>query len=330
MSGIREQGLPDLPGDWREGLARLEPSEAQYEAAAQWLGELRERDETSSIAFERWRAEHPAHAFAYAEVESLFHMSARPARRTARFQRIGMARVRQRGRWPLVAGIVAVAAALLLALPYIPTPLYWGADAVTGAGVMRTVRLADGTRVMMNTRSALNADIGKTERHVSLLGGEAYFEVAKDKARPFTIVAGDARIRVVGTKFNVHMNDGQVGVFVTEGVVRVTSRAQTIQLRAGQGALVEHGAVQALPETPFSEGLWRRKKIVFWQAPLRLVKRELNRYRAAPIYILNDSLGDNTVTGVFSTDDPDGAVKIIQRTLGAESVTLPTGQTFLY
>ncbi len=75
---------------------------------------------------------------------------------------------------------------------------------------------------------------------------------------------------------------------------------------------------------------WRQRKLLFSYVPLRLVVRDLNRYRAGQIYIANGALGDNLVSGVFATDDPQNAIRVIVRTMGVNSLDLPTGQTILY
>ncbi|WP_296615487.1 FecR family protein [Sphingomonas sp.] len=319
--------------DWLMGPERFEPTPAHYEAAIGWLMRLREAEKDTNPAFEEWKRQHPAHEFAFAEAEAMFAASAGPAQEASshyhrRWNLPGQTRSR---RW---IGY-AIAASLLLALapPTMQWIRYLGVDEVTGAGAMRKIRLADGSLVTLNSRTAFDFTINRMGRSARLVDGEAYFEIAHDSNRPFTIRAGDATVRVLGTKFNIRLNDAQSVVSVTEGHVRVTPAgkpAAAVVLGAGQEAVVANGKLQQLPADALINDSWRQHRIVFRRTPLRQVVAELNRYRGTPIYLMSNTLGDRIVTAVFATDDPEGAVRIIDRTLGARSVTLPTGHTFLY
>ena len=166
-----------------------------------------------------------------------------------------------------------------------------------------------------------------------LRGGEAYFEVAKDPARPFLVPAGTADIRVLGTKFNIRIDADQSRIAVTEGHVRVALAAdpsKTVDLVRGEEALADAAGLQKQVADTYEATAWQRRQLLFSYVPLRLVVRDLNRYRSAKIYIASGALADNVVSGVFRTDDPDGAVRIMERTMGISSLTLPTGQTILY
>lgn len=338
MNGDPIETPPEIVGAPRASLAGFEPDREQLRTAADWLLRLREKDRETSREFEQWLAADPAHEFAYAEVEALFAETAEPARAADWFfdrrERPGSAGVRRARRWWRAAGLAAAASiALALALPHLPDPAYLGADAVAATGKVRTVRLADGSRVTLNSASAIDADMGGADRRVRLRGGEAYFEVAKDARRPFLIRAGDAEVRVLGTKFNMRIDAGQTRIAVTEGHVRVAipgGRARPVELVRGQEALVDAGAIQVQASDSYEATAWRDRKLLFAYVPLRLVVRDLNRYRRGHIYIANGALGDNLVSGVFRTDDPDGAIRIMERTMGISSMTLPTGQVILY
>ena len=77
---------------------------------------------------------------------------------------------------------------------------------MTATGESRTVTLADGSQVNLSGGSAIGVDITSEERRVRLLSGEAFFDVAHDAARPFTVEAGEARIVVLGTAFDVALD----------------------------------------------------------------------------------------------------------------------------
>jgi transmembrane sensor len=329
----RLEDFPELPMAGSRDMAQYEPSDAQIGAAMLWLTRLREAGETTSRPFERWLAEHPAHAFAWAESEALFAFSAGPAKRAARhYHRHGPAKARRR-RWSMALGALAASAAALLVMPSIETLRFLGADAVAAPGELKTVRLADGSRITLNTASALDIDISRRGRHVKLRrGGEAFFDIAKDPAHPFTVDAGPARIRVLGTRFNVRIDADQAIIGVNEGKVRV-ARADggtaTI-LVPGQELIVDGQAMQRQALDAFASSAWRRREMVVRRTPLRMVVDELNRYRSADIYLFNSALGESRISGVFRTNDPKDSVRTLERALGVKSVTLPTGQVILY
>lgn len=339
----RLEDFLELPGDWHDGVEQYTPRAEQIEQATAWLLRLREEGAASSPAFEQWQAAHPGNAFAAAEVRALYAAAAGPAKRAARHyhrpRSIGLRSrgwLRRSGTWRR-AGMAAASLALVLAIPVIQDAHDWGADAVTSPGQSRVVTLADGSRVTLNTETAMDFYVGskgaKAARHATLRHGEAFFEIAHDASRPFTITAGDARVTVLGTKFNIRMDDGQVLISLFQGRVRASSAQhpeQPIVLVPGQQALIDGGEVQRQEFDPFEVNAWRNGQIVAYRTPLRTLVTELNRYRPHAIYIVNGALVNGRVTGVFRVDRSDDVIHTLERTLGLESVTLPTGQTLLY
>jgi ferric-dicitrate binding protein FerR (iron transport regulator) len=95
----------------------------------------------------------------------------------------------------------------------------------TDIGERRSLTLADGSTVDLNARSKLRVEFNKQERRVLLLAGEALFQVAKDKNRPFIVASGEASVRAVGTQFDVYRKEGGTTVTVLEGRVAVYSTA---------------------------------------------------------------------------------------------------------
>jgi transmembrane sensor len=315
----------------RADIDEFEPTQEHYLQAMDWLLKLRERDQQTCPEFEAWKS-HAAHEFAFNDIEKLFIQAAQPAQNLQYFRRSHRGYFASLRSWRN-AGL-AIAACLTLAFlsPMVDSLAFLGADAATRTGQMKIVTLKDGTRVTLNTRSAIDADIGTTRRSVTLRDGEAYFEVARDVSRPFYIRAGNANVRVLGTKFNVRIEGDQTRVSVTSGKVRVATHDhddQPVFLTDSEEALVTAKAVQKQRALTHADS-WRTHRISFADTPLRIVVRDLNRYRNHSIYITNAALGNNLVNGVFDTNDPDECVRIIEQTIGLSSITLPTGQTFLY
>jgi len=94
---------------------------------------------------------------------------------------------------------------------------------VTAVGQQKTVTLADDSVIQLNTNSQVQVDYSQGFRNIRLLQGEAHFDVAKNKNKPFRVYAGSGRVQAVGTAFNVYLRGSDVDVFVTEGRVAVAS-----------------------------------------------------------------------------------------------------------
>jgi transmembrane sensor len=100
----------------------------------------------------------------------------------------------------------------------------------TGIGERRSITLADGSTIDLNARSKLRIEFSNAERRVELLDGQALFQVAKDKQRPFIVHSRDATVRAVGTQFDVYRKDSGTTITVLEGRVAVYSGARTDQV----------------------------------------------------------------------------------------------------
>lgn len=317
------------PGD------SLEPTRDMYEEAAAWILRLRESTEEADLeGFRSWLAGAPARHFALAEMETLTDGVRAPA---ADALATGRRRAALRRRWRGVA----LAASLMLALlgvaerEEIAVALF--ADDTAAVGQQRRVRLADGTLVTLGSGAALDERFSPARRDVTLMRGEAFFDVAKNRARPFVIGAGAARVTVVGTHFNVKIDGDQTVVTVEGGIVRLGAAGGTagsgpeIRLTAGQQGFVEDGKVQAQPNfDPLAVSAWRHDQMVFYNARLDTVVAELNRYRRAPVYIANRAYAGETISGVFGTKDTGDVIRTLEKQTGLRSLDLPGGVVVLY
>jgi len=122
------------------------------------------------------------------------------------------------------------AAAAVAFAAVIGTAVWWQAHRYplfsTDIGARRSKPLPDGSTVDLNARSRLRIEFSKSERRVELLDGQALFQVAKDKQRPFIVHSGDATVRAVGTQFDVYRKDSGTTITVLEGRVAVYSGAE--------------------------------------------------------------------------------------------------------
>ncbi|MGC4009716.1 MAG: FecR family protein [Pseudomonas sp.] len=260
--------------------------------------------------FLRWRGLSAEHERAAREAEALWGAlpethHAEDYRRRAR---------RPRRLLALAAAACVAAIAVTIALPEPLAGLY--SDYATRTGERRMLELADGSRVWLNSDSALSVDFSAQQRRLYLHSGEALFEVAKDAARPFIVEAKGGEVRAVGTRFDVDSRGPQVRVDVTEGVVQVNSAGSApVRLSAGE-RLSYRERVAPDPVQPLdlsSASAWQRGKLIFNQRPLGEVLDELERYVPGRIVLTDSALRQHKVSGVFDLKDPDALLKTLER-----------------
>lgn len=277
-------------------------------------------DAAERMDFLRWRAQSPEHERAAREAEAVW--GALPETRSAeRYRR----RTRRTRRLLALAAAACVAAiAVTIALPEPLAGLY--SDYATRTGERRMIELADGSRVWLNSDSALSVDFSAAARNLHLHSGEALFEVAKDPARPFVVQAKGGAVRAVGTRFDVDSRGPQVRVEVSEGVVQVDSAgSQPVRLSAGE-RLSYGERVAPEPAQPLdlsSASAWQRGKLIFNQRPLGEVLDELERYLPGRIVLTDRALRQHKVSGVFDLDDPGALLKTLERLQPVKVTHLP-------
>lgn len=205
-------------------------------------------------------------------------------------------------------------------------------DAYTQVGAMRRLQLEDGSVVTLNTDSAIAVHLRKDLRTVRLLRGEAFFQVARDTRRPFVVDSAGGSARVLGTAFNVRLDDATAQVSVVEGRVAVSPPAggTGAVLAAGQSAWLAGTAVhREARHDPRAATAWRRRQLVFYNAPLSQVVDELSRYRHGIVELRGDDVRALPVSGAFSIADPDASLQLLLDSLQLDAVHLGW-MTFVY
>ncbi len=208
-----------------------------------------------------------------------------------------------------------------------------GETFTTKRGEVRIVPLSDGSVVSLNTESRLRVHYGANERTIHLDDGEALFDVAKDKLRPFVVHAGETVVRAVGTSFTVRrFADAQVQVLVREGVVdvrrgltaaqpvrlsanmRATSQAPTVEASPAQVIRVSAVAVQ--PADVDRALAWREGRIAFQGETLRQAVTELERYSDTRIVIEDPAIANEEITGLFQANNAVGFAQTVATSFG--------------
>lgn len=337
-------------------MRTLNPSgtlNAQVSAeAAEWFVEFNtgEPDLATRRKFDAWLRRSPEHVNAYLDIFSFWEDSAR-----VRSERdlstdslialcraggnvvslegaagVGKARdaIDRRGMSgsyrSVVLGAFALCACLVIGV------FIWSASSApvfeTGVGEQRVVALDDGSSIELNARSRVRVRFTQTERNVDLLEGQALFRVAKDKHRPFFVQSGTARVRAVGTQFDVYKRKRGTIVTVVEGRVSVMSASQmpvtnSESVSPGSGVLLSAGeqATVARSAAPRAEianvaaaTAWRARRMVFSATPLAEVAEEFNRYNQRQLVVDDARIAGVLVNGVFSSTDPASLIRFLR------------------
>lgn len=333
-------------------LPDLKKSEAE---AAEWVARLEGGEMTAAdhAAFARWRAESEHHRDAFDRYARLWGgLDALEELKDYEPQEAYAAP--RRARRP-AALLPALAATLVLAVAIGVFTVRQAFDgraegfaAVyhTEIGGQETIELPDGSRLTLNTDSLIETDFTETERRIMLLRGEAFFEVASDKSRPFSVYAGDGVVRAVGTAFSVRLKDDKLDVMVSEGRVALSAAAlaasvQTddagesavMELTAGQNAVFAAEKVEELEHVTQAEIdrklSWRRGMLAFAGEPLSEVVVEIGRYSGVVIDISSDELLDMPIAGYFKAGEVDAFVEALQIMTGVEVTEIAPGHLAL-
>jgi transmembrane sensor len=211
----------------------------------------------------------------------------------------------------------------------------------TDIGEQRSVLLDDGSLVTLNTASQIEVKYSDHQRFVRLVRGEALFNVAHERQRPFDVDTGNAVVRAVGTQFNVDRRTDRTTVSVVEGKVQVIPEpAEQNQRPAAGGTPAKEqseteflAAAQRLVVTDSGVGepepianlapvtAWTQRQLVFENQSLGEVAEEFNRYNRQHILIQSAQLRTQQVTGVFQANDAASFLAFIARVPGVRVTT---------
>lgn len=304
--------------------------------AADWYARLRAENvsDIDAARFRAWIAGDPARRREFEAIDEFWddlkaienspevrRERSAIAQRRAQSAR-GAHRTRRRVAW-------AAAAAVLLTLGTALWIYRAPADRyVTAIGEQRTVPLADGSVVTLNTATEIRLHFSPGRRDVELISGQANFEVAKDPNRPFVVTAGDRAVRAVGTQFDVYKTADKVTVTLIEGKVAViptevspagaagaaSAAPEEIVLTAGE-QLSFHVKASAVErknaDIPRVEA-WRARKLDFNDTPLTEAIAEANRYSGTPIVLEAPELKAARISGRFDAGRNDLFVEGLQ------------------
>ncbi len=291
------------------------------------------------IEFEQWLARDPRHAAIWREFEDLLEVipGCADATLARAMNRQLVRRQQRRQRFRLATGTLAAAAAVALIFyqPHDDAVVKSEAPPEGSANIVISTpqrqNLPDGSTVELNRGAAIEIDFTDGQRHVRLLRGEGYFDVAKDPLRPFVVEGRGVRVKAIGTAFSVGVGSDRVDVLVTHGQVAVArtpltpTSPTTERVIAGAGTRVlvpiqNHHEPVKVENVAADESdhhlAWRGPRLDLSATPLAVAIRAFNRQGGIQLRIGDRALGDLKMSGVFRIDNAEGFARMLELNYG--------------
>jgi transmembrane sensor len=267
---------------------------------------------------ERWLAQSTAHRIAYLRLKEAWRQADRlVVLKSPAILAPNIASWRLAGPLQLIAAglIVAIMCGAAVSFSYLEKdrkhePRAQTTNYITGIGQQRTISLADGSKIELDTNTRLHTVETNGARAVTLDRGQAYFDIVHDARHPFVVTANDRRIVDLGTKFSVRLNGDQIKIVVKEGRVRierVDGSGNALVANGGEMMIAKSGAALIVSKTSGeinNELDWQHGVLVFNQETLADVAAEFNRYNAKQI-IVEGAARDIRIGGSFQSTNID-------------------------
>ncbi|MCU1765542.1 MULTISPECIES: FecR family protein [Pseudomonas] len=290
-----------------------------WQAAMDWLLQCHSAPDDALLqqAHARWLAADERHAVAWRKAEKVWLLSGGLAPLEPPVPQPLPTPLRARRNRPRRAlkALALAACLLLLAGPTPPTAH------TSPAGEHRQVLLSDGSRIELGSDSAIRVDFEPGTRAVTLLRGQAFFEVSHDASRPFTVQAADVKVRVIGTAFDVDLSRTAVVVAVQSGAVQVRDGRGELAVPAlGPGDSLRLGLDQGPPQRgrllPGQVAPWRQWQLLVNDRPLSEVVEALQDYYPGVLLLTDPALGERRITASLNLRSPVSALQLAIAPLG--------------
>ncbi|MDN7141911.1 FecR domain-containing protein [Pseudomonas sp. JQ170] len=290
---------------------------AVVEQASHWLmllwgGEL---DEEQQRRFAEWQAADPEHRRAWQRLEQMQSTLACVPGDTVRTVLRDMPDAKRRQVLKLLSLVLVTGGSgyLVQAQPFWREA--W-ADVRTGTGQTLHRTLPDGSRMSLNSGSAVDIAFSDTERRIRLLDGEILLDSGHDAARrPLIVETTAGEIQALGTRFCVYQHDGGSQVELFEGALELRPRhAPTTRLAAGQRRWFSSTHLGALSVADANSIAWQDGRLVAERMPLGKFLEQLSRHRPG-VLRCDPSIALLPLTGVFPLADTDRVLTALQQSL---------------
>lgn len=308
--------------------------------AAAWFARLDQKrvSATDIQDFFAWRKD-PGNARAYERVEKAWSTSQAladdPDIAALTAEALGQAPPQVRARhmvsrlWkPLAAGAVGLAALAIAGTWLLDRP----ASYATAVGEQHVLRLADGSKVVLDTNSRVDVRLRADRRSVTLVSGQAFFDVEGDPARPFVVTAGDTIVTAVGTRFDVRKLGEGARVTLVEGRVDVGTSSTTSpgwSLAPGQQVVTAQRRPEVRKVDVARETSWTTGRLTFSGTPIREAVAEVGRYSKDRIELGDAGIAHVPVSGAFDAGDTEAFVAALSELYGVQATRRADGTIIL-
>ena len=352
---------------------RIDPE--RLEQAAAWRARLAESPDLHPGEFSSWLAQDPRNREAWRSVQApwdvLGQHAAAPGVIELRRAALAHAHDATRGNrlWPKrlrrPAILATAAAAVIAAGSFLFWQQYRPDVFRTGFGERRVVTLSDGSQITLDSRSEVNVRYTADARALTLIRGQARFDVAHDVTRPFAVTAEGHKVVATGTAFDVDLLGPKLLVTLLKGhvvvlpqtvptvpwVPRAAPQGAGSATRAGAESRASSAGGDAMDRIYLDPGeqlvmsssgtpqvnrvdiervtAWERGEIVFDNEPLASVIQRMNRYGPRHIIVGDDRAATLKISGVFHEGDVDGFVSTIAAYLSVTAQERPDGDVVL-
>jgi len=295
--------------------------------AITWTIQLDFGEPTASTreAFAQWLAADPLHELVWQRMQALRDdfSGMPPALALDTLQTAGARRGASGLRRRQALKVLALAGISVVAVQGVRELAPWQrllADTSTATGEQRTVRLDDGSTIVLNTDTAISTGLGGERRLVTLRRGEILvttgyddrFAAASGAARPFWVQTPFGSLRALGTRFVVRIGDGRARVSVQEGAVALyPSTGGTGDVaQAGTSWWLANGGSAPAPAQTFDADGWASGVIAGKDMRLADVLAELARYRTGRI-VCDPRVADLRISGAYHLRDTDQTLRFL-------------------
>lgn len=314
---------PGIQSAVTRNVADISPQIAQ--CAVEWLVELQaaDHDEATHEAFQRWLAAHPDHKLAWQHIETVntrFNGLTSPL--GSAVAKAVLTPRRSLKRRQIIKTLVVILFAGSTGwwvdekIPW----LAWTADERTHIGQRRNITLADGSRVVLNTDTAINIRFTANERRLQLVRGEILVTTNQDSAsiaRPFIVETAQSELRPLGTRFTIHQQTMSNRLSVFEGAVEIRLR-QDINYRhivqAGEQVDFSNQGIHEIHPADDTSTAWSNGMIIASSMRLANFLAELDRHRPGKLNC-DPAVADLRVSGTYPLTDPEDILDALQTTL---------------
>lgn len=298
--------------------------------AAHWYAVLHADDVTQDdhAAWHIWLDQHPEHRIAWQHVEAVsrrFRTLQAEEGRDAAVAALKAARKPNLSRRKVLNSAVAIAGVSLFGwsvwrhTPLSDLTMAWIADHHTGVGDIREIALPDGSRLWLNTDSAVNVDYHPALRRLQLIAGEILIQTASDSQlpkRPFVIDTEHGRLQALGTRFTVRLNRGETYLAVFEGAVKIHTADTYISevIAAGWQTRFTRDSVTGSQQAESARQTWAQGILLADNMRLEDLVTELSRYRIGYLGVAPE-IADLRVMGTYPAADPDRTLAMLEEIL---------------